>query len=77
MHDRAEEVRRAVLAGLEGSEDQVLLETPVSATVFTGYTRLYVPVSVSAPGCAAGDIVRVRLGRYDGARVQAAFLGRV
>ena len=52
-------------------------ETPVSATVFTGYTRLYVPVSVSAPGCAAGDIVRVRLGRYDGARVQAAFLGRV
>ena len=77
MHDRAEEIRRAVLAGLEGSEDQVLLETPVSATVFTGYTRLYVPVSVSAPGCAAGDIVRVRLGRYDGARVQAAFLGRV
>ncbi|OUN74581.1 tRNA (N(6)-L-threonylcarbamoyladenosine(37)-C(2))-methylthiotransferase MtaB [Faecalibacterium sp. An58] len=77
MHDRAEEVRRAVLAGLEGSEDQVLLETPASATVFTGYTRLYVPVSVSAPGCAAGDIVRVRLGRYDGARVQAAFLGRV
>ena len=77
MHDRAEEVRRAVLAGLEGSEDQVLLETPVSATVFTGYTRLYVPVSVSAPGCAAGDIVRVRLGRYNGARVQAAFLGRV
>ena len=77
MHDRAEEVRRAVLAGLEGSEDQVLLETPVSATVFTGYTRLYVPVSVSAPGCTAGDIVRVRLGRYDGARVQAAFLGRV
>ena len=77
MHDRAEEVRRAVLADLEGSEDQVLLETPVSATVFTGYTRLYVPVSVSAPGCAAGDIVRVRLGRYDGARVQAEFLGRV
>ena len=77
MHDRAEEVRRAVLAGLEGSEDQVLLETPVSATVFTGYTRLYVPVSVSAPGCTAGDIVRVRLGRYDGARVQAEFLGRV
>ena len=77
MYDRAEEVRRAVLAGLEGSEDQVLLETPVSATVFTGYTRLYVPVSVSAPGCTAGDIVRVRLGRYDGARVQAEFLGRV
>ena len=74
MHLRAEEVSLRVLAGLEGTEDEVLLETPVSATVFTGYTRLYVPVSVSAPGCASGDIVRVRLGRFDGARVSAAFL---
>ena len=71
MHARAEAVRRQVLAALEGSEDTVLLETPLSATVFTGYTRLYVPVVVSAPGCAAGDIVPVRLGRYDGERVRA------
>ena len=71
MHLRAEAVRTRVLAGLEGAEDEVLLETPLSATVFTGYTRLYVPVAVAAPGCAAGQIVRVRLGRYDGARVRA------
>ena len=77
MHLRAEAVREKVLAGLEGTEDEVLLETPVSATVFTGYTRLYVPVSVSAPGCASGEIVRVRLGKYDGARVSAQFLGKV
>ena len=71
MHLRAEAVRARVLAGLEGTEDEVLLETPLSATVFTGYTRLYVPVAVAAPGCAAGQIVRVRLGRYDGVRVRA------
>ena len=71
MHQRAEAVRARVLAGLEGTEDEVLLETPLSATVFTGYTRLYVPVAVAAPGHAAGDIVRVRLGRYDGTRVRA------
>ena len=71
MHQRAEAVRAGVLAGLEGTEDEVLLETPLSATVFTGYTRLYVPVAVAAPGHAAGDIVRVRLGGYDGARVKA------
>ena len=44
--------------------------------------RLYPAVCagqvVSAPGCAAGDIVRVRLGRYDGAPgPRAEFLGRV
>ena len=71
MHQRAEAVRARVLAGLEGMEDEVLLETPLSGTVFTGYTRLYVPVAVSAPGCAAGGLVRVRLGRYDGTRVRA------
>ena len=76
MHLRAEAVREKVLAGLEGTEDEVLLETPVSATLFTGYTRLYVPVSVSAPGCQSGEIVRVRLGKYDGARVSAQFLGK-
>ena len=77
MHQRAEAVRARVLAGLEGTEDEVLLETPLSATVFTGYTRLYVPVAVAAPGHAAGDIVRVRLGRYDGARVKAELAGKL
>ena len=74
MHRRAEAVRDGVLDALAGMEDEVLLETPLSATVFTGYTRLYVPVAVSAPGHAAGDIVRVRLGRRDGERCAAALL---
>ena len=39
----------------------MLLETPLSGTLFTGYTRLYIPVVVSAPGCESGQIVRVKL----------------
>ena len=50
MNAIAEEVRREVLAAYEGTEDDVLLETPLSGTLFTGYTRLYIPVVVSAPG---------------------------
>ena len=67
----ARNIRREVLAGCEGSEDDVLLETPLSGTLFTGYTRLYVPVVVSAPGHKSGEIVHVRLGSYDGERVRA------
>ena len=70
----AEAIRKEVLAGYEGMEDDVLLETPLSGTLFTGYTRLYVPVVVSAPGHASGEIVRVRLGAYDGERVRAALV---
>lgn len=76
MNARAEAVRRQVLAAWEGMEDEVLLETPLSGTLFTGYTRLYVPVAVSAPGRASGDIIRVRLGRYDGERVRAELIER-
>jgi threonylcarbamoyladenosine tRNA methylthiotransferase MtaB len=72
MNEAAEAVRARTLAGLAGSEDEVLLETPLSGTLFTGYTRLYVPVAVSAPGHIPGEIVRVRLGDYDGRRVRAA-----
>ena len=71
MNSIAEDIRREVLAGYEGSEDDVLLETPLSGTLFTGYTRLYVPVVVSAPGHKSGEIVHVRLGSYDGERVRA------
>ena len=69
---RAEQVRCEVLAAHEGTEDDVLLETPLSGTLFTGYTRLYIPVVVSAPGHVSGEIVHVRLGEYDGERVRAA-----
>ena len=71
MNAVAEDVRREVLAGHEGTEDDVLLETPLSETLFTGYTRLYIPVVVSAPGHKSGEIVHVRLGQYDGERVRA------
>ena len=71
MNAIAEDIRREVLAGCEGSEDDVLLETPLSGTLFTGYTRLYIPVVVSAPGRKSGEIVHVRLGSYDGERVRA------
>ena len=72
MNGIAEEVRREVLAAHVGTEDDVLLETPLSGTLFTGYTRLYIPVVVSAPGHKSGEIVHVRLGEYDGERVRAA-----
>ena len=72
MNAVAEQVRCEALAAFEGTEDEVLLETPLSGTLFTGYTRLYIPVVVSAPGCESGQIVRVKLGRYDGERVRAA-----
>ena len=65
-------LRRDVLTTYEGMEDEVLLETALSETLFTGYTRLYVPVVVSAPGRKSGEIVRGRLGSYDGERVRAA-----
>ena len=35
---------------LQGRTASVLLETPLSATMFTGYTRQYLPVLVNAPG---------------------------
>ena len=72
MNAVAEQVRCEALAAFEGTEDEVLLETPLSGTLFTGYTRLYIPVVVSAPGCKSGEIVHVRLGEYDGERVRAA-----
>ena len=71
MNALAEELRRDVLTTYEGMEDEMLLETALSETLFTGYTRLYVPVVVSAPGRKSGEIVRVRLGSYDGERVRA------
>ena len=72
MNAVAEQVRCETLAAFEGTEDEVLLETPLSGTLFTGYTRLYIPVVVSAPGHKSGEIVHVRLGEYDGERVRAA-----
>ena len=52
--------------------EEVLLETPLSSTTFTGYTRLYVPVTVRAAGHTSGEILPVRLEQWDGQRCRAA-----
>lgn len=74
MQQAADEVRAELCAGMRGMREEVLLEKAVSGTVFTGYTKLYVPVAVSASGHAAGDIVPVELGEFDGRRCSARML---
>ena len=69
-----EEVRAAEVAAMQGRTASVLLETPLSNTLFTGYTKQYLPVLVSAPGHKTGDIVEVVLGAWDGKRCRAELL---
>ena len=69
-----EEVRAAEACAVQGRTASVLLETPLSATMVTGYTRQYLPVLVNAPGCKTGDIVEVTLGEWDGKRCRAAIV---
>ena len=74
MQRLADEVRAGLLAQMEGETDEVLLETPLPSGLFTGYTRRYVPVMVAAPGHAQGQVVRVRLGSFNGERAEAQML---
>ena len=74
MQAEADRVRADQIRRMAGMEEDVLLETPLSASLFTGYTRLYVPVVLSAPGHISGEILRVRLGEYDGTRCAASLL---
>ena len=71
MTAAVEKVRAAEVAAMQGRTASVLLETPLSATLFTGYTKQYLPVLVSAPGHKTGDIVNVMLGSWDGRRCRA------
>ncbi len=71
MQTAADETRSALAAAMEGQDEEVLLETPLSGTLFTGYTRLYLPVVVNAPGHKTGEIVSVTLGSWDGQRCRA------
>ena len=59
MTAAVEAVRAEEAARMQGRTADVLLETPLSATLFTGYTKQYLPVLVTAPGCQTGDIVKV------------------
>lgn len=74
MTAAVEEVRAAEVAAMQGHTASVLLETPLSNTLFTGYTKQYLPVLVSAPGHKTGDIVEVVLGAWDGKRCRAELL---
>ena len=73
MTAAVEAVRAEEASRMEGRRADVLLETPLSSTLFTGYTRQYLPVLVSAPGCKTGDIVPVTLGAWDGRRCRAEY----
>lgn len=73
MQSAADAVRAELIRGMAGEQAEVLLETPLSGTLFTGYTRRYVPVAVHAPGCQPGQIVRAALGEWDGERCRARF----
>lgn len=74
LQTAADEVRGALAREMLGTEDTVLLEKAVSGSLFTGYTRLYLPVAVKAPGAAAGQIVTARLTEWDGERARAEAL---
>ena len=71
MTAAVEAIRAEEAARMQGRAADVLLETPLSATLFTGYTKQYLPVLVTAPGCQTGDIVKVTLGAWDGKRSRA------
>ena len=74
MTEAVEQVRAELASAQCGRQAEVLLETPLSATLFTGYTKQYLPVTVSAPGHHTGDIVKVILGEWDGKRSRAQAL---
>lgn len=74
LQTAADAVRTHLIEEMLGSTDTVYLEKPLSANLFTGYTRLYVPVVVSASGAKAGEIVTARLESWDGERCRASAL---
>lgn len=71
MQTAADAVKERLAQEMIGTQDFVLLEKPLSNHLFTGYTRLYLPVVVNAPGASAGDILNCRLERWDGERCRA------
>lgn len=73
MQAAADDLRAELICGMAGERAEILLETPLSGTVFTGYTRRYVPVAVSTPGCQKGQIIEASLGEWDGERCRASF----
>ncbi len=71
LQTSADKVRAEIINGMFGRECEVLLEKPVSKNNYTGYTREYVPVVVSAKGHSVNDIIKCTLGEFDGERCRA------
>ena len=74
LQTAADEVRGQLVEAMLGSTDTVLLEKQLSGNLFTGYTRLYVPVVARAPGAEAGQIVALRLDRWEDERCRASLV---
>lgn len=72
MQAAADAVKDTLAQQMLGSTDTVLLEKPLSSQLFTGYTRLYLPVVVTAPNASAGQIVNCQLDSWDGERCRAS-----
>ncbi|MEG0179921.1 MAG: tRNA (N(6)-L-threonylcarbamoyladenosine(37)-C(2))-methylthiotransferase MtaB, partial [Oscillospiraceae bacterium] len=71
MIECTDTVREKVIKNMIGTSAQVLLEGPVNAHTFTGYTKSYVPILVKAQGHKVGDIINVQLDSYNGNRCTA------
>lgn len=72
MQAAADAVKDTLAQQMLGSTDTVLLEKSLSSQLFTGYTRLYLPVVVTAPNASAGQIVTCQLDSWDGERCRAS-----
>ena len=65
-------MREAVLEEFVGTADDVLLEKPISADTFTGYTSRYLPVVIKARDNKQGDIVHAEITGTDNGRCIAS-----
>lgn len=72
MQTAADAVKDTLAEQMLGQTDLVLLEKSLSNNLFTGYTRLYLPVVVNAPNATAGQILNCRLDSWDGERCRAS-----
>lgn len=71
LQTAADAVRARLVTEMLGGTDTVLLEKPLSGNLFTGYTRLYVPVVVETQGHTSGEIVTAQLNSWDGERCRS------
>ncbi len=71
MQHEADAVRSEILKSFAGQAAELLLETPLPNGLFTGYTGHYLPAVCRAPGHAQGEVLAVRLGAFDGKRMEA------